>query len=263
MIDKYLAPIIDSKDKELPLYVVTVGHYEQHKINRPYGIPHHQILLTVEGSGIMHIDKKKFTLTPGSILITPPHTPQQYRPVNHWTTMYITYVSNWASNYFLWSSSVVYPEHFKTYTDLIANMLSMSKSPDFCRQSSPVLYDFLLRLHSDVTDLYKTNSHLPPVHDYIENHFFEDLNLTFLAEMCGLVPEYFSRIYKKSYHMSPMEHVHKLRMQESKKKLIFSSTPIATIAKSVGYNSPSHFGKLFRQQEAMSPNQFRALYKHT
>ena len=75
MITKYIAPIIDSVNKELPLYIITVGHYAQYKINRPYGIPHYQILLTVDGTGIMHIDKKKLRLTKGSIIVTPPIRP--------------------------------------------------------------------------------------------------------------------------------------------------------------------------------------------
>ena len=175
--------------------------------------------------------------------------------------MYITYASNWASDYFSFFNNLVYLENFEPYTTLITEMLSLSGSSDFCRQTSPLLYKFLLDLHFDATHLYKENSHLPLIHDYIQNHFFENLNLTDLADMCGLVPEYFSRIYKKQYHMSPMEHVNKLRMQDAKKKLIFSSIPISHIAKSVGYNSPSHFSKQFRQQESISPSKFRELYK--
>lgn len=262
MINKYLAPVIDGDDAKLPLYVVTVGHYSQGKINRPYGIPHHQILLTTEGSGSLHLDKKKYILSPGSILITPPNTPQKYQPVNKWTTMYITYVTNWSSNYFSLPNDIFYSDNAEKYARLITGMLSLNSESDFCRKSSPILYELLLELHNEITHKTESNDRLSFVHSYIQNHFSEEIDLTDLAGMCGFVPEYFSRIYKRVYHMSPIEHVHKLRMQEAKKKLIFSSLSISQISKAVGYNSPSHFGKLFKQQESLTPNQFRILYKH-
>ena len=36
------------------------------------------------------------------------------------------------------------------------------------------------------------------------------------------VPEYFSRLYKKTYNISPNEHIHKMRMQAAKEKLILT-----------------------------------------
>ncbi len=261
MINKYAVPIINADDAKLPLYVVTVGHYPQYKINRPFGIPHHQILLTTKGSGTLHLDRKKYILSPGDILITPPNTPQKYQPVDEWETMYITYTSNWQSDFFSFPKEIFHSDNPAKYERLISNMLSLNTKLDFCRKSSPILYEFLLELHNEIANNSEPSDRLSFVHSYVQNHYFEEVDITTLSGMCGLVPEYFSRLYKKLYHMSPIEHVHKLRMQDAKKKLIFSSMPISQISKSVGYNSPSHFGKLFKHQESMTPNQFRAMYQ--
>ena len=67
MITKYLLPIIKNEDKKLPLYVVTAEHYPQNKVIRPYGIPHYQLLMTLEGSGIVHLGKKKYTFKSGTV----------------------------------------------------------------------------------------------------------------------------------------------------------------------------------------------------
>lgn len=261
MINKYVAPIINADDAKLPLCVVTVGRYPQCKINRPYGIPHHQILLTTKGTGSLHLGRKKYILAAGDILITPPDTPQKYQPVSEWETMYITYISNLSNDFFAFPDDIFHASFPEKYEQLISKMLSLDASVDFCRKTSPVLYELLLELSSEITNGAIPGDRLAYVRSYIQGHYFEELDITTLSGLCGLVPEYFSRLYKKMYHMSPIEHVHKLRMQDAKRKLIFSEMPISQISKSVGYNSPSHFGKLFKNSENLTPNQFRAIYQ--
>lgn len=261
MISEYQAPVITDEDAKLPLCVVTVGHYPQCKINRPSGIPHYQILITTEGSGLLHLGKKKYTLTKNSILLLPPNTPQKYQPIIDWTTMYISYTLNWSTSYFSLPADVLYLENTDKYQSLILQMLSLNSDSNFCRESSPLLYELLLTLRSEFEGGSYHNDRLEYVHTYIIEHFIEDLDLSSLSGMCGLVPEYFSRTYKKIYKMGPIEHMHKLRMQEAKKKLIFTDMPLSKIANLVGYKSPSHFGSLFKQKEGITPNHFRKLYQ--
>lgn len=68
MTTKYEFPLISNEDKKLPLYVVTAACHSQNKIDRPYGIPDHQILFTTRGSGVVRVNKKWYTLPKGSIL---------------------------------------------------------------------------------------------------------------------------------------------------------------------------------------------------
>ena len=261
MINKYEAPIISSDDSNLPLCIVTAGEYPQHKINRPFGIPHQQILLTTKGSGMLYLNKKKYILSTGDILFTPSNTPQKYQPIDNWETMYITYLSNLSTDYFEFPDKIFHTEDLNKYVNLILDILSINNNSDFCRKSSSILYEFLLELRAEMSKTHEPNNRISHVHSYIQNHYFEEIDVATLSGMCGLVPEYFSRLYKKIYHMSPIEHIHKLRMQDAKKKLIFSTMPISYVAKSVGFNSPSHFGKLFKQHESMTPNQFRSNYQ--
>ena len=261
MATKYEFPLISNEDKKLPLYVVTAAQYKQIKIDRPYGIPHHQILFTSEGSGIVRLKNKQYTLSKESILILPPNTPQNYKPINNWVTLYITYALNFSNDNIFVYPSVFIPNDPDVYIALGKQIVQKKDDPAFCRKTSPILYQLLLDIQSELTSTNREDATLLEIYRYIENHFFENLDLAYLAGMCGLVPEYFSRLYKKTYNISPNEHIHKMRMQAAKEKLIFSDHSISEIGKSVGYNSPSHFIKLFKNQESLTPMQFRNLWK--
>ena len=262
MITKYLLPIIKNEDKSLPLYVVTAEHYTQDKVIRPYGIPHYQLLMTLEGSGIVHLGKKKYTLSRNNILFLTPGTPQSYMPSKNWTTLYITYALNWSSNYFLLKDDVIFPKDPELYIELASRIVDLNTEPDFCRKTSPLLYELLLTLQSEVSLPNNVNNHLNDIHLYIKNHFYEEVELKTMSDMCGLSPEYFSILYKKNYNMSPFEHIHKLRIQMAKEMLINTKYSISEICLAVGYKDPSHFTKQFRLQESLTPKKFREIYKN-
>lgn len=263
MATKYEFPLISNEDKKLPLYVVTAAQHNQAKIDRPYGIPDYQLLFTTKGHGIVRLEKKQYTLSQSNILILPPNVPQKYRPIDDWETLYITYKLNFLNDSIFIPASVFIPDNPESYLSLGQQIVQKSGEPNFCRKTSPLLYQLILDIQWEQNSGKKENTTLIEVYKYVENHFFENLDLTYLSGMCGLVPEYFSRLYKKTYNISPNEHIHKLRMQAAKEKLIFSNHSISEISKSVGYNSPSHFIKLFKNQENLTPIQFRKLYKKT
>ena len=263
MTTGYYFPIVSNMDEKLPLYVNTAGTQYQNALNRAYGIPHYQLLFTLKGSGTYFEGNKKHILNQNCILFLPPDTTHKYKPNEEWQVLYITYTMNWYNNYFTVPNNVFIPSDIEPYLSIAKEIASMYSVPNFCRESSPLLYKLLLTLHTEANSITEPNNKLTNVHHYIVNHFSEDLDLKYLSGMCGLVPEYFCRMYKKQYSLSPIEHMHKLRMQDAKNKLINTNMSVSQISKSVGYKSHSYFSMLFRQQEMLTPQQFRDLYKNS
>lgn len=259
METKYIFPIILESDKSLPIYVVTADIYSQAKIYRPYGIPHHQLLYTVEGSGYAKLKGKKYILTKDNFLYLPPHTPQNYSPVKDWVTIYITYVSNIDNNYFTFNNNIYFPAEINSHIEIAKKIIRENKSINFCLKTSHLIYQLLLKIKNEL-DIpnYKNNKYLiEETHKYILNHFTEDIELADLADICGFVPEYFCKIFKLTYNISPFKYIMKLRMQAAKQKLVSTDANINVIASSVGFKSTSHFIDLFKKQENMTPSQFR------
>ena len=57
--------------------------------------------------------------------------------------------------------------------------------------------------------------------------------------------------------MSPLEYVHRLRLEEAKQMLETGTESIEAVAAEVGYQDASFFGRLFKREVALTPAQYR------
>jgi AraC family transcriptional regulator len=85
----------------------------------------------------------------------------------------------------------------------------------------------------------------------------EDLNLDQLAARVGLSEYHFGRLFKRAIGFSPSRYQIDLRMNEARRLLRETSGSIVEIALDVGYPNPSHFAKLFRRENGLTPSEHR------
>lgn len=78
-----------------------------------------------------------------------------------------------------------------------------------------------------------------------------------MVDIAGLPERSFVRRFSKATGMSPLEYVHRLRIEEAKQMLEVDDTPVEAIAGEVGYQDTSFFGRLFRRRVGMTPAQYR------
>ena len=78
-----------------------------------------------------------------------------------------------------------------------------------------------------------------------------------MMHMTGLPERSFVRRFSKATGMSPLEHVHRLRIEEAKQVLETGDAPVEAVAAEVGYQDASFFGSLFRRRVGMTPAQYR------
>lgn len=92
---------------------------------------------------------------------------------------------------------------------------------------------------------------------YIEQHFKESIEQRELAELCGMTPFRFSRVFKQIYGVGFLEFVQRKRMEKAESLLNNSEMPITSIAYAVGFQDPSYFARAFKQHFGCSPSEFR------
>ncbi len=95
------------------------------------------------------------------------------------------------------------------------------------------------------------------VQSYLENHLAEDLSLDAVS----------SRFYVDKYHLSHQftrftgytfkQFITSARLSKAKDLLLHSESEIQKIAEQVGYNSATHFIRVFKEAEGVSPLQYR------
>ena len=78
-----------------------------------------------------------------------------------------------------------------------------------------------------------------------------------MMHIAGLPERSFARRFSKATGMSPMEYVHRLRLEEAKQMLETGDEPVEAVAAEVGYQDASFFGRLFRRRVGLTPAQYR------
>lgn len=102
-----------------------------------------------------------------------------------------------------------------------------------------------------------THSKVQEIQIYIQNHFNQSLTLEQIAQSVYLSPSYASRLFKKVKHISLMEYLTKVRLEEAKRLLKNPQYLIDEIAENTGYDDASYFTKVFKRYEGVTPTQYR------
>ena len=103
----------------------------------------------------------------------------------------------------------------------------------------------------------RKDSPLYPAISYIEAHPTEMVTMKQMAMLCHLSESYFSRLFSKEMGENFGNYVSRLKIDLSKELLRSSRLSVAQIAKKVGYNDTSHFIRLFKRFEGVTPTVYR------
>jgi AraC family transcriptional regulator len=92
---------------------------------------------------------------------------------------------------------------------------------------------------------------------YIRSHLSEDLSIIDLAQVAGMSPYYFLRLFKKSMHITSRQYIIQMRVDRAKELLRSRELSIADIALECGFTNQSHFTNVFRQSIGVTPKAYQ------
>ncbi len=95
---------------------------------------------------------------------------------------------------------------------------------------------------------------------YIDKNYAKLITLEIIAEIVGLSPAYFSKLFKTEVGKGFAEYLIDLRIEKSKKMLAETTDSIKTVALKVGYMDDKYFSKLFKKKLGIKPTDYRKLY---
>ena len=107
--------------------------------------------------------------------------------------------------------------------------------------------DFLVLNFSDI--------HLRNKH-WNENYPHK-LTLQHVAGEVGISPNHFSVLFHKTVGVSFREYLSQVRVEESKRLLLYSEYSLAEIASAMGFPDQSNFTKVFKRITGISPGKYR------
>jgi AraC family transcriptional regulator len=98
---------------------------------------------------------------------------------------------------------------------------------------------------------------LRKLESFVTANMSEELSMENLATEVGLSPFHFSRVFKQTTGMTPLQFVTRERIARAQQLIRETSHSLIDIGMDVGYSSPSHFAQVFRRQVGVTPTEFR------
>ncbi|HEO8420407.1 bifunctional transcriptional activator/DNA repair enzyme AdaA [Niallia circulans] len=95
------------------------------------------------------------------------------------------------------------------------------------------------------------------VETYILQHYDEKLTLNHISTALSINSHHLHRTFKLVTGSTPLQFSHQVRIEKAKELLTTSSLSATHISFKVGYSSLSHFSKVFKDKEHISPSSFR------
>ena len=92
---------------------------------------------------------------------------------------------------------------------------------------------------------------------YLTENYRSRISLKQVAERFFITPCHLSRSFKKATGFSFIEYVNSIRVKEAQKLLKKTNSSVMRIAELTGFDSQTHFGRVFKNLTGMSPLQYR------
>lgn len=92
---------------------------------------------------------------------------------------------------------------------------------------------------------------------WMEAHFSSTFMLDEVADKVGLSLRSLRRRFKSATQETPMQYLHRVRLETAKNLLANSALGVDQIAYRIGYEDANYFSRLFRKKLGLSPSEYR------
>jgi len=97
--------------------------------------------------------------------------------------------------------------------------------------------------------------------DYMAAHFRERVTLERLSKEISINKYYLQKLFTRHAGLSPYAYLAALRVAHAKELLRMTEIPVSAVAAETGIETVSHFIKLFRAHEGITPAEYRRVWK--
>ncbi|MBR6790493.1 MAG: helix-turn-helix transcriptional regulator [Oscillospiraceae bacterium] len=240
---------------------------------RPDGRKDHYLFYIVDGWVDIEIGGRMTRVGPHNFVFYPPWTHQQiwYPAVPELSIYYVHFTgaaADEAMRQFTGPEALIRPVRDHTMAELLFRQLRQSVLAARLACGRLPVTDLkanglLLQLIALMT---QQDSERPrPEHDaimsamlYISEHFRENIALEQCAANAHLSLGRFSHLFRELMGVPPHQFILSRRIDEAKELLRYSSMTVSEIAKSVGFDDPSYFSRVFRRHTGHPPTDYRS-----
>lgn len=237
---------------------------------------HYLIHYVLDGRGTFQVNKTTYHLEKGNGFLICPNEITYYEADknNPWTYAWVGFHGLKAESY-LKQANLSHDNPIFTYTtdDFIANCFyEMLKSQKLIRGGE---FRFLGWLYMFLSQLVECCEHNAPFLSqkrnrkelyveqavkFIERNYSRKIHIADLAHHIGLDRSYVYSIFKEILHLSPQEFLIRFRMNKACELMKNPDLTIGDISRSIGYEDPLLFSKIFKKINEVSPKEYRNIH---
>lgn len=110
-------------------------------------------------------------------------------------------------------------------------------------------------------EMEQKNENIFKIIRYLNVNYTNKISLQILSELFFISESHLSRSFKKVTGFNIMTYINVLRVKEAQKMLLNSNLNITEIAYTIGYDSITHFERVFKSFTSVSPLKYRKINK--
>lgn len=257
------------------LYVSHIGYFPKalyHYCQRPQGCVDNILFYCVQGKGYYTLDGHTFTLNPNQYVIVPATD----KPLVYWSdtedpwSIYWVHFTSDALQAFNRAYHIVpeqgpqYIPHnekgIRIWEEMYEN-LSRGYSPENLMNTNLCLYHliatFVFSQQQNQNSSSPEKAIIRETIDYMKNNLDKTIRIEDFADLNKYSVSHFSKLFRLTTGMSPIEYFIHLKMQKACQLLHTEDSRVKQIAALLGYDDPYYFSRLFKKYMNTSPETYR------
>ena len=257
------------------LYVSHIGYFPKalyHYCQRPQGCVDNILFYCVQGKGYYTLDGHTFTLNPNQYVIVPATD----KPLVYWSdtedpwSIYWVHFTSDALQAFNRAYHIV-PEQGPQYIphnekgiriwEEMYETLSRGYSPENLMNTNLCLYHliatFVFSQQQNQNSSSPEKAIIRETIDYMKNNMDKTIRIEDFADLNKYSVSHFSKLFRLTTGMSPIEYFIHLKMQKACQLLYTEDSRVKQIAALLGYDDPYYFSRLFKKYMNTSPETYR------
>lgn len=147
------------------------------------------------------------------------------------------------------------------------NQHLMRKKP-FALKGSPALEFIVLLILQQLTVDARQNENAEAAgvplawkaQQLIRTHYHLPLSSAVLAKELHCNVDYLGRVYRRVFHLTLTEAIHRQRVREAEKLLISDARSLKEVAERCGFNDVGYFRQIFRKHTGLTPAAWKRRY---
>ncbi|WP_105614760.1 AraC family transcriptional regulator [Vallitalea okinawensis] len=149
----------------------------------------------------------------------------------------------------------------KNFVDILAD--SRLQHNRYCKVQASMYMIFSRLL--DIDDVHALSfrtenlieNYIKKAMQYINTHYGDKITVSDVANFVGIDRKYLHHIFKEKIDIGPQQYIIIFRMTRACSFLSDTNKSVSDIAKTVGYENPHNFSKMFKKTFGMSPKEYR------